>query len=104
MQRLLAEPTAAAISYGFDKMMPGESKQVLVYDFGGGTFDLSILMAVDGQFIESGSGGDRWLGGDDIDRLLTDYVCKEVEKEMVSLYQNFSKRKQKKKNQNLSEA
>lgn len=80
VQRLLAEPTAAAISYGFDKMMPGESKQVLVYDFGGGTFDLSILMAVDGQFIESGSGGDRWLGGDDIDRLLTDYVCKEVEK------------------------
>jgi len=61
VQRLLAEPTAAAISYGFDQMMPGESKQVLVYDFGGGTFDLSILMAVDGQFIESGSGGDRNL-------------------------------------------
>lgn len=80
VQRLLAEPTAAAISYGFDQMMPGESKQVLVYDFGGGTFDLSILMAVDGQFIESGSGGDRWLGGDDIDRLLSDYVCKEIEK------------------------
>lgn len=80
VQRLLAEPTAAAISYGFDKMLPGESKQVLVYDFGGGTFDLSILMAVDGQFIESGSGGDRWLGGDDIDRLLSDYACKEIEK------------------------
>lgn len=80
VQRLLAEPTAAAISYGFDKMMPGESKQVLVYDFGGGTFDLSILMAVDGQFIESGSGGDRWLGGDDIDRILSDYACKEIEK------------------------
>ena len=80
VQRLLAEPTAAAISYGFDKMLPGESKQVLVYDFGGGTFDLSILMAVDGQFIESGSGGDRWLGGDDIDRLLSDFACKEIEK------------------------
>lgn len=80
VQRLLAEPTAAAISYGFDKMVPGESKQVLVYDFGGGTFDLSILMAMDGQFIESGSGGDRWLGGDDIDRLLSDYVCREIEK------------------------
>lgn len=80
VQRLLAEPTAAAISYGFDKMMPGESKQVLVYDFGGGTFDISILMAVDGQFIESGSGGDRWLGGDDIDRILSDYACKEIEK------------------------
>lgn len=80
VQRLLAEPTAAAISYGFDKMLPGESKQVLVYDFGGGTFDLSILMAVDGQFIESGSGGDRWLGGDDVDRILSDYACKEIEK------------------------
>lgn len=81
VQRLLAEPTAAAISYGFDKMMPGESKQVLVYDFGGGTFDLSIIMAVDGQFIESGSGGDRWLGGDDIDRILSDYACNEIEKQ-----------------------
>lgn len=80
VQRLLAEPTAAAISYGFDKMVPGESKQVLIYDFGGGTFDLSILVAMDGQFIESGSGGDRWLGGDDIDRLLSDYVCREIEK------------------------
>lgn len=79
VQRLLAEPTAAAISYGFDKMIPGETKQILVYDFGGGTFDLSILMALDGQFIESGSGGDRWLGGDDIDRILTDYVCKQIE-------------------------
>lgn len=80
VQQLLAEPTAAAISYGFDKMNPGESKQILVYDFGGGTFDLSILLALDGQFIESGSGGDRWLGGDDIDRILTEYVCKEIEK------------------------
>ena len=77
VQQLLAEPTAAAISYGIE---PGQSKQVLVYDFGGGTFDLSIIMAADGQFIESGSGGDRWLGGDDIDRLLSDYVCKEIEK------------------------
>jgi len=80
VQQLLAEPTAAAISYGFDKMSPGETKHLLVYDFGGGTFDLSILMASDGQFIESGSGGDRWLGGDDIDRILSDYVCAEVEK------------------------
>lgn len=79
VQRILAEPTAAAISYGFDKMIPGESKHILVYDFGGGTFDFSILMAVDGQFIESGSGGDRWLGGDDIDRLLSDFVCNEIE-------------------------
>ncbi len=79
VQRLLAEPTAAAISYGFDKMQPRETKHIIVYDFGGGTFDLSILMACDGQFIESGSGGDRWLGGDDIDRRLSEYICSKVE-------------------------
>lgn len=79
VQRLLAEPTAAALSYGFDKMLPGESKQLLIYDFGGGTFDLSILIAADGQFIEAGCGGDRWLGGDDVDKLLSDYVCRQIE-------------------------
>lgn len=80
VQRLLAEPTAAAISYGVDQMETGESKTVLVYDFGGGTFDLSILSIMDGQVIEAGAGGDRWLGGDDIDRKLIDYVCSEIEK------------------------
>ena len=77
--QLLAEPTAAAISYGFDKLKDGEDKNILIYDFGGGTFDLSILTAVGGQFIENGAGGDRWLGGDDIDRLLSDYVKKQIE-------------------------
>lgn len=79
--RLLAEPTAAAISYGADQLQPGESKVFLVYDFGGGTFDLSILVAADGKFIESGTGGDRWLGGDDIDRVLKQHVYSEVEKQ-----------------------
>lgn len=79
--RLLAEPTAAAISYGADQLQPGESKVFLVYDFGGGTFDLSILVAADGKFIESGTGGDRWLGGDDIDRILKQHVYSTVEKE-----------------------
>lgn len=76
VQRLLAEPTAAAISYGADKMSENEDKIFLVYDFGGGTFDLSILVASGGNFIESGTGGDRWLGGDDIDRLLSEYVLR----------------------------
>lgn len=80
VQRLLAEPTAAAISYGADKLSADEDKIFLVYDFGGGTFDLSILVASGGNFIESGTGGDRWLGGDDIDRLLTEHVLTEVEK------------------------
>ncbi|MDY4521443.1 MAG: Hsp70 family protein [Bacteroidales bacterium] len=78
VQRLLAEPTAAAISYGADKMSADEGKIFLVYDFGGGTFDLSILVASGGNFIESGTGGDRWLGGDDIDRLVSDYVLQQV--------------------------
>ena len=80
VQRLLAEPTAAAISYGADKMAADEDKIFLVYDFGGGTFDLSILVASGGNFIESGTGGDRWLGGDDIDRLISEYVITEAGK------------------------
>jgi len=80
VQRLLAEPTAAAISYGADKMAADEDKIFLVYDFGGGTFDLSILVASGSKFIESGTGGDRWLGGDDIDRLISEYVLSEAGK------------------------
>lgn len=81
VQRLLAEPTAAAISYGVDKMEKDEEKVFLVYDFGGGTFDLSILVASGGNFIESGTGGDRWLGGDDIDKVLMNYVFEQTNKE-----------------------
>jgi molecular chaperone DnaK len=78
VQRLLSEPTAAAISYGFDKMKSGESKILLVYDFGGGTFDLSIIIASEGKFIESVTSGDRWLGGDDIDNLLSNWFVKQI--------------------------
>ena len=81
VQQLLAEPTAAAISYGMNNLQKGESKVVLVYDFGGGTFDLSILVISDGQFIESGTSGDRWLGGDDIDRLLQQYIYSKISKQ-----------------------
>lgn len=81
VQRLLPEPTAAAISYGVDNLKPGESKTILVYDFGGGTFDLSILNIVDGQFIEAGTGGDRWLGGDDLDRKLKELIFEKVKKQ-----------------------
>lgn len=77
--QLLAEPTAAALSYGFDNLKPDEDKTLLIYDFGGGTFDLSILTAAGGQFVETGAGGDRWLGGDDIDVILSDYVKEQIE-------------------------
>lgn len=77
--QLLAEPTAAALSYGFDNLKSDEDKTLLIYDFGGGTFDLSILTAAGGQFVETGAGGDRWLGGDDIDILLSNYVKGQIE-------------------------
>jgi len=81
VQKLLAEPTAAAIAYGVDNLKPGEAKTVIVYDFGGGTFDLSILNIVDGQYMEAGTGGDRWLGGDDLDKKLQEIVESKVSKQ-----------------------
>jgi molecular chaperone DnaK len=81
VKKLLAEPTAAAIAYGVDNIRPGEAKTVLIYDFGGGTFDLSILNIVDGQYIEAGTGGDRWLGGDDIDRKLQQIIINKVQEQ-----------------------
>lgn len=79
--QLLAEPTAAALSYGFDNLKQDEDKTLLIYDFGGGTFDLSILTTVGGKFVETGASGDRWLGGDDIDVILSDYVKEHIESE-----------------------
>ena len=81
VRRLLPEPTAAAISFGVDNVKGDEAKTVLVFDFGGGTFDLSVLTISGGQFIEQGKGGDMWLGGEDIDRFITDYVLAETGKE-----------------------
>jgi len=76
--KLLAEPTAAAIAYGVDNLKQGEATTVLIYDFGGGTFDLSVLNIIDGQYLELGTGGDRWLGGDDLDKALSDYIYQKV--------------------------
>lgn len=81
VQKLLAEPTAAAIAYGVDNLKAGEAKTVLIYDFGGGTFDLSILNIVDGQYMEAGTGGDRWLGGDDLDRALQSHILTRISKD-----------------------
>ncbi|MBS1615874.1 MAG: Hsp70 family protein [Bacteroidetes bacterium] len=78
VQKLLAEPTAAAIAYGVDNLKAGQATTVLIYDFGGGTFDLSILNIADGNYLEAGTGGDRWLGGDDIDRKLQELILNKV--------------------------
>lgn len=81
VSRLLPEPTAAAISFGVDVVEEDEGRTVLVFDFGGGTLDLSILTISGGQIIEMGKGGDMWLGGEDIDTLLVDHVLTETAKE-----------------------
>ena len=69
--RLVNEPTAAALAYGLDKLHGGKDGTIAVYDFGGGTFDISILKLHEGIFEVIATGGDTHLGGDDIDNLLT---------------------------------
>nr|VFK14606.1 MAG: molecular chaperone DnaK [Candidatus Kentron sp. LPFa] len=81
VQRLLPEPTAAAISFGVEELNADEGQTILVFDLGGGTFDLAVLTIANGQFIEQGKGGDMWMGGDDIDNLLREYVYRETESE-----------------------
>ena len=81
VKRLLPEPTAAAIAFGVDAVKADAARTVLVFDFGGGTFDLSVLTISGGQFIEQGKGGDMWLGGKDIDEKIADYALTETARE-----------------------
>lgn len=74
---LLPEPTAAAISYGFSPN-GDDFKTILVFDFGGGTFDASVIQAAGTSFIELGKAGDLWLGGDDIDSRIIKFVKSQV--------------------------
>lgn len=76
-RRIINEPTAAALAYGFNKE---EEKRILVYDFGGGTFDVSILNIGNGFFDVDATGGDNHLGGDDIDEILMNYIIKKIDK------------------------
>jgi molecular chaperone DnaK (HSP70) len=72
--RLISEPTAAAIAYGIQDKQKGN---FVVYDFGGGTFDVSVLTIDKGIFKVLSTNGDTHLGGDDIDRLVSRYISKE---------------------------
>jgi len=76
--RIINEPTASSLAYGLDKSKSGK---VAVYDFGGGTFDISILEISEGVFEVKSTNGDTHLGGDDIDKVLIDYVAVEFKKE-----------------------
>ena len=80
--RILSEPTAAAISYGLDKLQ--EKSKVVVYDFGGGTFDVSILELNDGVFQVLATSGDTRLGGDDLDCLIAEHFYRKAESSKLS--------------------
>ncbi|UCZ54486.1 molecular chaperone DnaK [Bacillus shivajii] len=78
VERIVNEPTAAALAYGFEKE---EDQTILVYDLGGGTFDVSILELGDGFFEVRATSGDNELGGDDFDQVIIDYLVEEFKKE-----------------------
>ena len=78
VMRIINEPTAAALAYGLDKT---EEQTILVYDLGGGTFDVSILEIGDGVFDVIATDGDTQLGGDDFDRRIMDFLVEEFRKD-----------------------
>ena len=78
VKRIINEPTAAALSYGLDN--EGEQK-IMVYDLGGGTFDVSIIEIGDGVIEVLATAGDNMLGGDDFDNVITDYMLKEFKRQ-----------------------
>jgi len=79
VERIINEPTAAALAYGLDKQ--DENQTILVYDLGGGTFDVSILELGDGVFEVLATSGNNKLGGDDFDNKIMDYLVGEFKKE-----------------------
>ncbi len=77
--RIINEPTAASLAYGLDKKK--QNKKIAVYDLGGGTFDVSILELGDGVFEVKSTNGDTFLGGEDFDNTIVDYLLSEFKKE-----------------------
>jgi molecular chaperone DnaK len=78
VERIINEPTAASLAYGLDKKT---AEKIAVFDFGGGTFDISILEVADGVFRVISTNGDTHLGGDDLDECLINYVANEFKRE-----------------------
>ena len=79
VERIINEPTAAALAFGIDKT--DVEQKVLVYDLGGGTFDVSILQLADGTFEVLATAGNNRLGGDDIDNLISDWIVEDFRKQ-----------------------
>jgi molecular chaperone DnaK len=78
VKRVINEPTAAALAYGFDK---NKDQKIVVFDFGGGTFDISVLEVGDNVVEVKATGGDHSMGGRDIDYALIDYINEEFKKD-----------------------
>lgn len=78
VRRIINEPTAAALAYGLNKQ---KSEKIVVYDFGGGTFDISVLEVGDDTVEVKSTGGDTHLGGDDVDKLIQEYLVAEYKKQ-----------------------
>ena len=76
VQRIINEPTAAALAYGFDQSAESETERIAVYDLGGGTFDISILELNQGVFEVKSTNGDTNLGGDDFDQRIIDWLAR----------------------------
>ena len=78
VKRIINEPTAASLAYGMDKL--DQDKKILVFDLGGGTFDVSLLEIGDGTFEVLATAGNNRLGGDDFDKIVIDYLAEEFKK------------------------
>jgi len=80
VKRIINEPTAAALAYGLDKVQDQNGQKILVYDLGGGTFDISVLEIADGVFQVLATGGNTKLGGDNFDEVIINYLIDEFKK------------------------
>jgi heat shock 70kDa protein 1/2/6/8 len=87
--RIINEPTSAAIAYGLDKNNSDKETNIIVFDCGGGTHDVSILTLDGGIFEVKATGGDTHLGGSDVDNIIVDYLCEDIKKKhKVDVKQN----------------
>ena len=78
--RIINEPTAAAIAYGLDKKE--QEQNILIFDLGGGTFDVSLLTIEDGIFEVKATAGDTHLGGEDFDNILSESFCARIQEKI----------------------
>ena len=86
VKRIINEPTAAALAYGFNKR---KNEQIVVYDFGGGTFDISVLEVGDDVIEVKATGGDSHMGGRDIDQKIVRWIAEEFKKKVGLIFQKI---------------